>query len=192
MSSEPSRSREREQVPLAEAVALVLDAASDGDLIIVDGRSGAGKSTLARELARRWPHAGHAHVIALDDLYPGWDGLAAGAMYAVARVLTPHAAGRPARWQRWDWATDRYDGDCELDAGSGIVLEGSGALTPEAAGFAAVRVWLDAPADVRRERALARDGDGYRPHWERWAAQEEQHIRRNDPQRLATHLLELA
>jgi cytidylate kinase len=39
--------------------------------------------------------------------------------------------------------------------------------------FAAVRVWLEAPATVRKERALARDGDTYAPHWDRWAAQED-------------------
>jgi len=26
---------------------------------------------------------------------------------------------------------------------------------------------------VRYERAMARDGDTFRPHWERWAGQEE-------------------
>jgi len=36
-----------------------------------------------------------------------------------------------------------------------------------------VRVWVDAPSDVRYARAMARDGEHYRPHWQRWAAQEE-------------------
>jgi len=32
------------------------------------------------------------------------------------------------------------------------------------------------PEKDRRARALARDGDLYAPHWERWAAQEEAYI----------------
>ncbi len=43
---------------------------------------------------------------------------------------------------------------------------------PPAAGHADLAVWVETPDAVRRERALARDGDTYAPHWERWAAQE--------------------
>ena len=34
-------------------------------------------------------------------------------------------------------------------------------------------VWLELEAPARRARALARDADVYRPHWERWAQQED-------------------
>jgi len=37
----------------------------------------------------------------------------------------------------------------------------------------AVSVWVDAARDVRLARGIARDGESYRPHWERWAAQED-------------------
>lgn len=191
MSSEPSRSNRAERLALADLVTVVLDEVTPHDVVIVDGRSGAGKSTFARELRRRWPSDASVVLIALDDVYPGWDGLAAGAAYAVARVLVPRAAGEPARWQQWDWAADRYDGEHTLPASSAVILEGSGALTAAAARFATVRVWLDAPAELRKRRALDRDGETYRPHWERWAAQEDEHIRRDDPRSLATHLAEL-
>jgi hypothetical protein len=36
-----------------------------------------------------------------------------------------------------------------------------------------VCVFVDADRMLRMSRGLARDGDTYRPHWERWAAQEE-------------------
>src|SRR6476661_4492660 len=42
-------------------------------LVAVDGPSGAGKTTLAAEVA----DALGAPTIHMDDLYPGWDGLAA-------------------------------------------------------------------------------------------------------------------
>jgi cytidylate kinase len=68
-----------------------------------------------------------------------------------------------------------------------VIVEGCGVLTPRSAPTAAVRVWLDAPLEVRRERALARDGEAYAPHWDTWAAQDEDHVRRDDPSRWATH-----
>ena len=37
----------------------------------------------------------------------------------------------------------------------------------------ALRVWVDAPTALRKERALSRDGETYAPHWDRWAAQED-------------------
>jgi hypothetical protein len=42
-----------------------------------------------------------------------------------------------------------------------------------AGSYAAVRVFLDADRALRRARGLARDGDAYAPHWDRWATQEE-------------------
>jgi hypothetical protein len=37
-------------------------------------------------------------------------------------------------------------------------------------------------------RALARDGDTFRPHWSRWAQQEDRHLERDDPTARATHV----
>jgi cytidylate kinase len=54
-----------------------------------------------------------------------------------------------------------------------VVIEGCGAIRREGLAIAALRIWVDAPADVRRRRALERDGDTYSPHWQRWALQEE-------------------
>ena len=35
---------------------------------------------------------------------------------------------------------------------------------------------MEAPADVRKQRALDRDGDTYAPYWDVWAAQEAEHF----------------
>jgi hypothetical protein len=45
---------------------------------------------------------------------------------------------------------------------------------------------VESPDAARKRRALDRDGDGFRPHWDRWAAQEERHLERDDPRTLAT------
>ncbi len=177
-------------VALDDGVHAVLSATVPGGAVVIDGRSGSGKSTLARRVAERWPHPGGAQLIALDDLYPGWDGLFAGAAYAHARILRPWAAGLVGTWQRWDWVRDRYSDAVELvEPERALILEGSGALTSHSASLADVRVWLDAPADLRRERALARDGEVYRAHWDRWAQQEEQHVRLHTPRQRASHVV---
>jgi len=34
-------------------------------------------------------------------------------------------------------------------------------------------IWLEAGRDIRLRRGIDRDGESYRPHWQRWAASEE-------------------
>jgi nicotinamide riboside kinase len=61
-------------------------------VIAIDGRAGSGKSTLATALAE----ALDCPVVRLEQVYPGWDGLAAGVESLVADVLAPLADGRRA------------------------------------------------------------------------------------------------
>lgn len=178
----------------ADAFDAALDAAAAGVhaaaagtgrvAVLIDGRSGAGKTTLAARLAESW--SGPVEVVALDDLYPGWDGLEAGAETARTDILEPWHAGLPARWHRWDWSRSMPGESRMTPAGLTLIIEGSGVLTAASAALAPIRVWLESPEPARRERALARDGDTYRPHWERWAGQEVRHLDRDDPRALAT------
>jgi uridine kinase len=147
-------------------------------VILIDGRSGSGKTTLALHVQRAIPGA---QLVRLDDFYPGWDGLDAGSIQVAESVLS---SARP-RWRRWDWAADAPAEWVEVDPIAPLVVEGIGALSRASAPAASLRIWVDADADLRRERALARDGDTYRPHWERWARQEERFIARERPDLLA-------
>jgi len=169
-------------------IAASLDACGPTRLVVIDGRSGAGKTTLARELAAARPAF---VVLSLDQLYPGWDGLRRGADAAIAGVLEPLAQGRVGRWQGWDWESDRPAAWHEVAPGTPLIVEGAGVLTPVAAALAPVRVWVEADDAVRRERALRRDGATYEPHWDRWAAQERDHLSENDPRSLATHVVDV-
>lgn len=138
-------------------------------LVTVDGWSGAGKSALARALAE----ALDAPVVALDDLYPGWDGLAAGVALAAEQVAAPLVAGRPARWQRWDWVSGRSGGWIETPPAPVVLLEGCGAGAAPLRACASTLIWVEASPEVRRRRLLARaDWPAYAPHADRWAAQE--------------------
>ncbi len=139
-------------------------------LVCIDGPSGAGKSTLAGRLA---PALGGAAVLAMDDLYPGWDGLAGAVPLLYEQVVAPLAAGLPAGYRRWDWDRSAWAEHHDLGVPDVLIVEGVGCGSRQIAPFAVLVVWVEAPADVRFGRGIARDGEAYRPHWERWAAQEQ-------------------
>jgi uridine kinase len=56
----------------------VIGVEASNPVILIDGQSGAGKTTLAQRVVQRWPVQGRVQSVALDSLYPGWDGLEAG------------------------------------------------------------------------------------------------------------------
>ncbi len=142
-------------------------------IIAVDGRSGAGKTTLAIELAAQLRNHHKVSLFHLEDIYPGWNGLTAGIERYVSTVLTPLSRAEPATWNSWDWEK-HYDGDTRVTLPAEIVIiEGVGAAAAEARPLLSAVIWADSPDDVRRKRALDRDGGTYEPFWDQWAAQEE-------------------
>jgi len=151
-------------------------------VVLVDGRSGSGKTTIARELADGLD----AQLVRMDDLYPGWDGLEQGSRDVHDRVL---GTSEP-RWRRWDWKDDRPAEWHELDPTRALVVEGCGALSRANRALASLGIWVELDDATRKQRALARDGDEYAPHWDRWAAQEDAFIAREHPRELADAVLE--
>ncbi|XAS63909.1 aminodeoxychorismate synthase component I [Micrococcaceae bacterium Sec5.8] len=149
-------------------------------IIAVDGRSGAGKTTLTIELAARLREHHKVSLFHLEDIYPGWNGLAAGIERYVSTVLAPLHRGETAEWVSWDW-TAHYDGDARTTPPAEIVLvEGVGAAAEAALPFLAAVIWADCPDQDRRSRALARDGGRYEPFWDEWAAQEQVWLAQDD------------
>lgn len=175
---------------LSAATARICDAvtavSASNPVVIIDGRSGAGKSSLAARVARAWPLHTPVQLLALDSVYPGWGGLERGAEIAREQVLRPHGRGLIGVWRRWDWEREEEAEAHAVDPALGLIVEGCGALTPASAALADVAVWVDGPRDSRRRRALERDGDGFRRHWDMWAAQEEAHMTRHEPHKLAS------
>ena len=85
----------------------------------------------------------------------------------------PLSAGEVAQVPRYDWLVHRFVEPWPLEPPEILIVEGVGAGARAAATFASLLVWLELAADLREQRALARDGDVFRPHWQRWAAQED-------------------
>lgn len=149
-------------------------------IIAIDGRSGAGKTTLAIELAARLRAHHRVSLFHLEDLYPGWNGLMVGIDRYVATVLEPLSRGEAATWTSWDWEK-HYDGDSRVTLPAEIVIvEGVGAAAAAARPLLSAVIWADSPEEIRRTRALDRDGSTYEPYWDQWAAQEEEWLRADD------------
>ena len=133
-------------------------------VVTIDGYSGSGKSTLAAALARLvngW------QVLHLDDWYPGWDGLAAGARIA-RRIAADLRGGRASSYEAWDWEAGATGATIRVPLAP-TIIEGCGAIEAEAD----LAIWIADPGeDERRARALARDGQTYAPYWQRWAEQD--------------------
>jgi para-aminobenzoate synthetase len=135
-------------------------------IIAIDGRSGAGKTTLAVELAARLRTHHRVSLFHLEDIYPGWNGLAAGIERYVSTVLAPLSRGEAATWVSWDW-NKHYDGEPRVTLPAEIVIvEGVGAAAVEARPLLSAVIWAEAPDEVRRTRALDRDGETYEPYWD--------------------------
>ena len=148
-------------------------ASSDGEparaqravpVVTIDGYSGSGKSTLAAAIARL---VSNWQVLHLDDWYPGWDGLAAGADIA-RRIAADLRGGRASSYEAWDWENGTTGATTRVPLAP-TIIEGCGAIEA----VADLAVWIADPGeDERRHRALARDGQTYAPHWQRWARQD--------------------
>lgn len=153
---------------LAATVRRRLPACGATTVVAVDGPSGAGKSEVADRLARRL----EAMVLRVDELVPGWRGLAAMPPVVADDLLAPIAFGMTAAVRRWNWVDDQPGDLMTVWPGPFFVLDGCGSGSRIIRPYLSLLVWVDAPADVRRERAMARDGDVFEPWWDVWAAQE--------------------
>ena len=146
-------------------------------IVGVDGPSGSGKSLLAAELSRLLA----APIIEIDD-FVSWDCFAGWWPRFDEQVLVPLLSGRDANYQARDWS-DWYGsslGEWKTQHWAPIVIvEGVTCTRRETVGRLAYAVWVEAPADVRLARGLARDAafPGAEDLWRRWTYAENEFFR---------------
>lgn len=162
----------------AECIELVsaeiLASASATPILLIDGRACSGKSTLAKELQNVLFKQGDSspRIIHLDDLYPGWHGLAAGVDYLVRVILRPLLKTGKASWQEYDWNLGKRVTWREFSGNTPLIIEGCGAINNFTSGIATTSIWLEVPDEIRRARWIERDGNKFDEYYETWAAQE--------------------
>jgi uridine kinase len=160
-------------------------------IILIDGRAGSGKSTLAEKIQNELFRQGESmpRIIHMDDLYEGWNGLAAGAEYLQRFILSPLLTKQTASWQEYNWEIDSRDRWREFSGGTPLIIEGCGALNQYTSSIAQLNIWLEVDEETRRRRWLERDGDAFDKYFDIWAAQELDFIAREKSPTLAGYEL---
>lgn len=156
-----------------------------GRLLCIDGPAGSGKTTLADQVA----DLTGAPVVHMDNLYAGWGGLPR-IRTQLDRLLLPLSHNRPGSYRRWDWYADRWAEVVVVPPAPLLVLEGVGAGARSHADLITVLAWVEAPAELRRTRGLARDGVGLEEQLRAWALAEAEHFARDDTRSRADLLVD--
>ena len=144
-------------------------------LITLDGPCASGKTTLARKLAQVF----HGEVIHTDDYViphaqktperlavPGGN---CDAERLVREVVAPFKQGNAVSYRRYDCMKDILLPEEQLPDTGVLILEGSYCNLPAIREYADVRLFLDAPWEIREARLLARESAAsMRRFLERW------------------------
>ena len=165
-------------------------------LVGIDGGAGAGKTTFAHWLVEAIREAttpvsmihidnfcrpmaerrkGYATVSDLD-----WKRLR-------DKVLTPLQSGKAARFQLYDWPSDRLKDWVTIDVGGVTIVDGVTATRKEVSDYYDLRIWFSCPRDVRVSRLLGR-GDTPPAEIKHWMPSEDRYIASHAPEETA-HLV---
>ena len=154
-------------------------------IVAIDGAGGAGKSTLAVQLAEA---LGNAPIVHTDD-FASWEDPIDWWPQLLEEVLEPLARGETARFRRSSWGREEDESWAEVAPADFVILEGVSASREAFRPFLTYSIWVEAPAEVRLERGLERDGEAARAQWEEWMAQEDRYVERERPHELADLVL---
>lgn len=152
-------------------------------VIGIDGRSGAGKTRLARALERWLTHSRtvggrriplRVAVVELELFIEGWNGLITGTHRVAHDILVPFRTHGTATATPWDWNTYTWSTTPTTISADVLILVGCGSTSAACAPHLDLSIWIEAPADLRRERVEYREtqGSGVDTWWNDWATQE--------------------
>ena len=162
-------------------------------IVLIDGRAASGKSQFAKDLAEAFFQVDRqaARTIHMDDLYPGWNGLAEGSVYLLTNILLPLANSRSANWQVWNWrknhrgAEEPGNGRREFSGGTLLIVEGCGSISRLSYEHSDFQVWIDADDKERKERFSIRDQGKFDEFFGIWSAQEDEYYEKEKSKQLA-------
>ncbi len=142
-------------------------------LVGIDGGGGAGKTTFANQLAKVL----NASIVRLDDFYKAkkdrsdekqnsdinvdfdWDRIE-------KEIFIPIRNNTSVTYSFYDWSKDTITHQVQVPDDLPIIIEGGYSLQPKFFNDYDFTVFVEAPEDLRLQRALARDGEHMRSYWE--------------------------
>jgi len=142
-------------------------------LVGIGGHGASGKTTLAHLIP-------NAQVVSTDEF---WDGAEFELSRLRAEVLEPILRGERAEYHAFSWELQTRLAEPRPVRPEGvIVIEGVCALHAIFREAYDLRVWVEAPRELRLARGIARDGEEARRIWEeQWMPNEERYVQRDDP-----------
>jgi uridine kinase len=146
-------------------------------IVAIDGLGGSGKSSFARHLARA---LGEAPIVQTDD-FATWDNPIDWWPQLLERVLIPLSKGEPAQLDRSHWGGQRDGELVVVDPTEFLILEGVTASREAFAPYVTYSIWVEAPAELRLQRGLDRDGPDALEQWQAWMAEEDRYCVRERP-----------
>jgi uridine kinase len=161
----------------------------------IDGAGGAGKSTLAAAIRSALAIA--VAIVPVDDFYrPLTDDqrMALDPRHGYEsyfdwqrmrdQAVVPLRAGKPARYQRYDWSSDRLAEWIEIAPAPVVIVEGVYSSRPELRALIDLAIFVDTPREERERRMRSR-GQNAGGWIERWMAAEDWYLEHIDPARHA-------
>ncbi len=157
--------------------------------IAVDGRGGYGKSTLAKYLSEKLS----AEIVQTDD-FASWENPFGWWPLLIEQVFQPISSGAcTLQYPRASWSNDHHPMPVTAQAVTEImILEGVSSSRKEFRQYVCLSIFIDAPKDICLRRGVERDLlKGKRTEaelirlWERWSADEDGYLQRDDPKQHA-------
>lgn len=156
-------------------------------LVGIDGLAGSGKTTFATRLARA---AGNDVPVVHTDDFATHDEPMQWWPRMLTHVIEPLLAGRPATFHPYDWAARTTTAPVTVTPADLVLVEGVGATRSAWRDRLVLRVWVDAPREVRLRRGLERDGQELAEFWREWMAAEDGYVADERPQEHAHVILD--
>lgn len=150
-------------------------------ILAIDGGGGAGKSTLANRLCSV---LNDCPVIHTDD-FVTWDNFFGWQKTFLKRVLIPLSRNVAANYARFDWTSGTFGNAITVHPAPWIIIEGVGATHSQFRRFITYSIFVEADADRRLERGLARDGKESADFWKEWFAGERDYFVQHCPREFA-------